>query len=108
MTISFSHAAGIVAVMSLVTILLRSLPFLIFKEKVPPYITYLGKVLPPAIVGMLVIYCLKDVNVLAAPFGLPELLAILIVALLQIWKRNTLVSILCGTVAYMLLIQLVF
>ena len=108
MNISFSHAAGIVAVMSLVTILLRSLPFLIFKEKVPPYVTYLGKVLPPAIVGMLVIYCLKDVTVLAAPYGLPELLAILIVVLLQVWKRNTLISILCGTVAYMLLIQLVF
>ena len=108
MNIPFSHAAGIVAVMSLVTILLRSLPFLIFKEKVPPYVTYLGKVLPPAIVGMLVIYCLKDVTVLAAPYGLPELLSILIVVLLQVWKRNTLISILCGTVAYMLLIQLVF
>ncbi len=108
MSIPFSHAAGIVAAMALVTILLRSLPFLIFREKVPPYITYLGKVLPPALVGMLVIYCLKDVTLFASPFGLPELLAILIVVLLQVWKRNTLISILCGTVAYMLLVQLVF
>jgi branched-subunit amino acid transport protein AzlD len=94
--------------MSLVTILLRFLPFLVFRKKVPPCITYLGRVLPPAIIGMLVIYCLKDTVITSAPFGLPELIAGMMVVLLQAWKRNALLSILCGTVIYMLLIQLAF
>ena len=66
------NAAILIAVMSAVTILLRFLPFLIFRGKTPAYISYLGKVLPPAIIGMLVIYCLKDISFAAAPFGLPE------------------------------------
>ena len=103
-----SHSAILVAVMSLITILLRFLPFLVFRKKVPPCITYLGRVLPPAIIGMLVIYCLKDTVITSAPFGLPELIAGVMVVLLQAWKRNALLSILCGTVVYMLLIQLVF
>ena len=103
-----SHSAILVAVMSLVTILLRFLPFLVFRKKVPPCITYLGRVLPPAIIGMLVIYCLKDTVITSAPFGLPELIAGVMVVLLQAWKRNALLSILCGTIVYMLLIQLVF
>ena len=103
-----SHSAILVAVMSLVTILLRFLPFLVFRKKVPPCITYLGSVLPPAIIGMLVIYCLKDTVITSAPFGLPELIAGVMVVLLQAWKRNALLSILCGTVIYMLLIQLAF
>ena len=103
-----SHSAFLVAVMSLVTILLRFLPFLVFRKKVPPCITYLGRVLPPAIIGMLVIYCLKDTVITSAPFGLPELIAGVMVVLLQAWKRNALLSILCGTVIYMLLIQLAF
>lgn len=103
-----SHSAILVAVMSLVTILLRFLPFLVFRKKVPPCITYLGRVLPPAIIGMLIIYCLKDTVITSAPFGLPELIAGVMVVLLQAWKRNALLSILCGTVVYMLLIQLVF
>jgi len=94
--------------MSLVTILLRFLPFLVFRKKVPPCITYLGRVLPPAIIGMLVIYCLKDTVITSAPFGLPELIAGVMVVLLQAWKRNALLSILYGTVVYMLLIQLAF
>ena len=103
-----SHSALLVAVMSLVTILLRFLPFLVFRKKVPPCIAYLGRVLPPAIIGMLVIYCLKDTVITSAPFGLPELIAGVMVVLLQAWKRNALLSILCGTVVYMLLIQLAF
>ena len=103
-----SHSAILVAVMSLVTILLRFLPFLVFRKKVPPCITYLGRVLPPAIIGMLVIYCLKDTVITSAPFGLPELIAGVMVVLLQAWKRNALLSILCGTIVYRLLIQLVF
>ena len=98
----------LVAVMASVTILLRFLPFWVFKGKTPAYITYLGKVLPPAIIGMLVIYCLRNTNIQAAPHGLPELIAAVIVVGLQAWKRNALVSILSGTVAYMLMVQLVF
>ena len=103
-----SHSAILVAVMSAVTVLLRALPFLVFRKKVPAYVTYLGRVLPPAIIGMLVIYCLKDTTVTAAPFGAPELIAGALVVILQAWKHNALLSILSGTAVYMLLIQLVF
>lgn len=107
--ISSGYAALLVAVMAVFTMLTRFAPFLIFRKgKTPPYISYLGEVLPQAIIGMLVIYCLKDTTVTAAPFGLPELIATAAVVLLQIWKRNSLVSILAGTVVYMLLIQLIF
>ena len=108
--ISDSYAALLVGIMAVCTILLRALPFLIWggKRKTPAYILYLGKVLPAAIIGMLVVYCLKDTVVTAAPFGLPELLGAAGVVGLQAWKRNSLVSILGGTVFYMLLVQLVF
>lgn len=102
------NAAILIAVMAVVTILLRFLPFLIFRKQTPPYITYLGKVLPSAIIGMLVIYCLKDVRLTNHPYGLPELIAAACVVGLQVWKRNSLLSILAGTVAYMILIQIVF
>lgn len=104
------HAAATVAVVALVTAGLRFLPFLIFGENrtTPPLITYLGQVLPYAIMGMLVIYCLKDVSFVSGSFGIPELLGCAAVALLHIWKRNTLLSIGAGTVCYMLLVQLVF
>ena len=102
------YVAILIAVMALVTWLLRFAPFLIFRKRVPAYIVYLGNVLPAAIIGMLVVYCLKDVTVTAAPFGLPELIAGVSVVALQCWKKNSLISILCGTVLYMVLIQLVF
>ena len=101
-------SAALVAAMAVVTMLLRFLPFLVFRKQTPRYISYLGKVLPPAIIGMLVVYCLKDVKLAAAPFGLPELIAAVCVAGMQAWKRSTLISILCGTVIYMALIQTVF
>ena len=102
------RAAVLVAVMAAVTMLLRFLPFLVFRKEPPAYITYLGKVLPPAIIGMLVVYCLKDVSLFAHPFGLPELISVAGVAAVQAWKRNSLISILTGTVLYMVLIRLVF
>ena len=102
------HAATLVAAMSVMTILTRFLPFIVFRKNTPRYITYLGKVLPPAIIGMLVIYCLKDVSLLAKPFGIPELIAAACVVGLQVWKRNSLISILTGTVVYMVLVQMVF
>ena len=105
-----THAILTIAVSTLVTAALRFLPFLIFGEnrKTPPLITYLGQILPYAIMGMLVIYCLKDVKLLSAPFGLPEVIGCATVAGLHVWKRNTLLSIGAGTVVYMLLVQMVF
>ncbi len=99
----------LIVVVALVTIALRFLPFLIFREKkTPEKITYLGKVLPYAIMAMLVVYCLKGISFVSAPFGLPELLGVGCVVLLHLWKRNTLISIAGGTICYMLLIQFVF
>lgn len=102
-----THVVLTIAVASLVTIGLRFLPFLIFsgKRQTPPVISYLGKVLPYAVMGMLVVYCLKDMT---APFGIPELLGCAAVALLHIWKRSTLLSIGGGTAVYMLLVNFVF
>lgn len=104
------HSVLIIAVVALVTIALRFLPFLIFGEnrKTPPLITYLGQVLPYAIMGMLVVYCLKGVTFTAAPFGIPEFIGCAVVAGLHLWKRSTLLSIGAGTVCYMLLVQFVF
>ena len=104
------HAVLTIAVCALVTAGLRFLPFLIFGEnrKTPSLVTYLGQVLPYAIMGMLVVYCLKGVSLTAFPFGIPELLGCAAVTLLHIWKRNTLLSIGVGTVCYMLLVQFVF
>ena len=104
------HAALLIAVVALVTIALRFLPFLVFGEnrRTLPLIAYLGQVLPYAIMGMLVVYCLKDVTLTTAPFGIPELIGCAVVALLHLWKRNTLLSIGAGTVCYMLLVQFIF
>ena len=105
-----SHAALIIIVAGAVTLLIRFLPFLIFngKRETPPYIIYLGKVLPYAIMGMLVIYCLRGISFTAAANFLPELIACAVVVLAHVWKRNTLLSIISGTVCYMLLVQFVF
>jgi branched-subunit amino acid transport protein AzlD len=79
---------------------------MIFRDKeTPEYINFLGKYLPYSIMGMLVVYCLKDVSITSSPFGIPELISVVLVAVLHFWKRNTLVSIVSGTVCYMLLIQ---
>jgi len=104
------HDVWLIVVAALVTAATRFIPFLIFrkKESTPAFITYLGQVLPCAIMGMLVVYCLKDVRFLSAPFGAPEIIGCAIVAALHVWKRNSLLSIGVGTVCYMLLVQLVF
>ena len=100
----------LIAVAAVVTALLRFLPFWVFGENrtTPQWLLRMGRLLPYAIMGMLVVYCLKDVTLTAAPFGLPEFLGCAAVAGLHIWKRNTLLSIGGGTLCYMLLIQLVF
>lgn len=99
-----------IAVIALVTAALRFLPFVIFRDgkKVPKIIEKLGGLLPYAIMGMLVIYCLKGISFTSVAGFLPLLIACAVVIALHVWKRNTLISIICGTVCYMILVQLVF
>lgn len=99
-----------VAIIAAGTALTRFLPFLLFPagRPTPGWVRFLGRCLPAAVFGMLVVYCLKNVNLLAVPHGLPELIAIAVVVLLHLWRRQMLLSIAAGTVCYMLLVQLVF
>ena len=105
-----AHTFYAIAVMALITALLRFLPFLIFKGKAstPPLVEKLGRLLPSAVIAMLVVYCMKDVNFSATAGYLPAIIASLLVGVLHIWKRNTLLSVISGTVSYMLLVQFVF
>ena len=104
------HTWSLVAVIALVTAALRFLPFLIFNgtRKTPKLIEKLGAVLPYAIMGMLVVYCLKGVSFSSVAGFLPSLIACLVVGILYVWKRNTLISIISGTVCYMVLVQMIF
>lgn len=108
--VSFWRSVIIIVLVALTTLATRAIPFVLFPEgkKIPKAVQYLGKVLPPAVIGMLVVYCFKSVNVLESPFGLPELIAGLVVVVLHIWKRNNLLSIGAGTIIYMILVQTVF
>lgn len=107
---TFSQQLATIALCALGTMATRFLPFLIFSSRhpTPRYIRYLGKALPAAIFGMLVIYCLKGVSFLEGSRGLPELLGIAVTAGLHLWKRQMLLSIAGGTVCYMLLVQMIF
>lgn len=92
------------------TMMTRFLPFLVFPadKKTPSYIQYLGKVLPAALFGLLVIYCLRNVSIWTENHAIPEFLAIALVVGIHLWKRNMLLSIAAGTVFYMFLVQMVF
>ncbi len=93
------------------TLAMRFVPFLIFSPKrpTPKYVQYLGKILPGAIFIMLVVYCLRNVQIIqGSSHGLPEAISIMVTAGLHLWKRHMLLSIAAGTVSYMLLIQFVF
>lgn len=107
---TLAEQAVTIAAVVLGTMLTRFLPFLVFPagRKTPKYVEYLGKVLPGAVFGLLVIYCLKNVSVFTGTHGLPELISILVVAGLHLWKKQMLISIAGGTVCYMLLVRLVF
>ena len=103
------RALLIIGIVAFITFGTRVLPFLFFRNRqTPRFISYLGAVLPMSIMAMLIVYCLKGVTPLAYPYGLPEVIAVGAVVGLHLWRRNTLVSILGGTVVYMLLVQLVF
>lgn len=103
------NAVYVIAVTALVTMLTRFLPFAVFgKRPLPRVVVYLGRVLPPAIMAALVVYCLKDIDMTAFPFGLAELISVAVTALVHLWRRNTLLSIALGTACYMVLIRTVF
>lgn len=107
---TFTEQIMTVAIIVLATMLTRFWPFMLFPagKPTPKYIQYLEKVLPAAVFGLLVVYCLKDVSIFSGSHGLPELIAIVVVVLLHLWKRQMLLSIAGGTICYMLLLQLVF
>ena len=99
-----------IALLTLGTMLTRFLPFIIFREnrEAPKFVQYLGNVLPAAIFSMLVVYCLKNVQLFGGSHGLPEFIAIAVTTVLHLWKRQILLSIAGGTIAYMILVQMIF
>ena len=102
------HSLALILIMAALTAAMRFLPFVMFSKGTPKTIVYLGNLLPNAIMAMLVVYCLKNVSFTASSHGIPEALAVFLVAVLHKWKHNMLLSILGGTAAYMLLVQAVF
>ena len=110
MPLTTVQVLAIILAVSLGTQITRWLPFLLFPEsKQPPKVVlYLGKVLPPAMMGLLVVYSLRNTDILSGSHGLPEAIAVTVTAGLHLWRRSTLLSILAGTAVYMLLVQLVF
>lgn len=102
------HSLALILIMAALTAALRFLPFVMFSKGTPKTIVYLGNLLPNAIMAMLVVYCLKNVSFTAGSRGIPEALAVALVAVLHKWKHNMLLSILGGTAAYMVLVQAVF
>lgn len=105
-----TYSFVMILVIAAVTYLTRVAPFVLFSNhKEPPQIVlYLGRVLPPAVMTMLVVYCLKAVQPLTFPFGLPEVLSCGLIVLLHVWRRNMLLSIFGGTAVYMFLVQVLF
>lgn len=110
MPVSVGRSLLIILLVAVTTFATRLVPFLFFPKgkEIPRTIQYLGKVLTPAVIGMLVVYCLKSTTITAPPHGIPELVAVAVTAGLHVWKRNNLLSIGVGTVLYMVLIQVVF
>lgn len=103
--IDAGYSLALVAVMAAGTMLLRFLPFILFSKGTPKVILYLGDVLPYAIIAMLVVYCLKGTDFTAASHGLPEAVSVALVIVLHKWKHSTILSILAGTLCYMLLLR---
>lgn len=100
----------IIAAVAITTFATRAASFLVFPKdrEIPPTVKYIGTILPPAVIGMLVVYCLRSTQVFAYPYGVPELIACLAVIGLHAWKRNVLLSVGAGTILYMVLVQMVF
>ncbi len=107
---TFNQQLITVGMIILATLIMRFLPFVIFPDNkpIPPFVQYLGKYLPAAVFGLLIVYCLKNISVFEGSHGLPELIAIVITALCHLWKKKMLISISVGTISYMILVQFVF
>lgn len=110
MAMTIAEQIIIIAMVVLGTMITRFVPFLAFPsgKSTPKYIQYLGKALPAAVFGLLVVYCFKDVSLLSGSHGIPQLLGATVVALLHLWKKNMFLSIAGGTIFYMILVQLFF
>ncbi|MBJ7939329.1 branched-chain amino acid transporter permease [Bacillus cereus] len=110
MTMSIFQQIITISMVVLGTMLTRFLPFVVFPSDrpTPQYVQYLGRVLPSAVIGLLVIYCFKDVNLFTGSHGIPELIAVALVIVLHLWKRQMLLSIAGGTIIYMVLVQFLF
>lgn len=107
---SFKHQIITVAVIIAATVIMRFIPFVLFPESkpIPPFIHYMGKVLPAAVFGLLIVYALKGVSIISGSHGIPELIGILVTSAVHLWKKQMLLSISAGTICYMLLVQFVF
>lgn len=110
MEMTFGEQLMTIGICAAATIATRALPFLLFRpgHALPGYVEYLGKALPAAIFAMLVVYCVKDVSFLSGAHGVPEISGIALTAALHVWKRNMMLSMAAGTLAYMGLVQFVF
>lgn len=110
MILSTKEALILLAAIAVATFSTRATPFLLFPphKKTPTFVTYLGKLLPYATIGMLVVYCLKDVSLFSGSHGIPEAIAMVAISLVHLWKRNILISVGGGTLFYMFLVQYVF
>jgi branched-subunit amino acid transport protein AzlD len=110
MTIDVGYSIAIFAVAAVMTWITRALPFVVFgkKKEMPQFITYLGKVLPGAIMATLVVYCLRSLDVTVFPFGLAELISVAVVVIVHLWRKNIFWSMTSGTLCYMILIRTVF
>jgi len=99
-----------IAILAFGTAITRFLPFVLFRNaaEAPRFVHYLGRLLPPAAISLLVVYCLRTISFASTPHGLPEVIAIMAVVGLHLWKKNTLLSIAAGTAIYMLLVQIAF
>ncbi len=110
MAMTAQQSVVTILIIAAATFLIRGIPFILFPghKKTPEYVTYLSNVLPAAIIGMLVIYCMKGASFASFPYAIPEIISITVVVMIHLWKRNTLLSIGGGTIIYMLLVQFVF
>ncbi|MCI8631452.1 MAG: branched-chain amino acid transporter AzlD [Firmicutes bacterium] len=102
------HSLLLIAVIASVTAAIRFMPFAVFRKEAPSIVIYLGKVLPYAIMGMLLVYCFKNVSLFTGAHGIPEFIAVAFAILMHKWKHSTIISLVGSTAIYMTLVQLVF
>jgi branched-subunit amino acid transport protein AzlD len=105
-----TYTVAVMVVIALITLATRAFPFIVLgsKREVSERVLYIGRVLPPAVIAVLVVYCLRNITPLTAPHGLPELISVGLIVALHLWKKNTILSVLSGTVCYMILIRTLF